>query len=1438
MVRLVTVSSLIILLHPSLFTQWVSAPRPGLPPFGSGPRVIAPAGPAPQTPGEKGDLMKQVRMFERWFGAAGQPDAATRADIHEALEAEGEMPPAKHRTISAPPTKWQFRGPLGMETSCDPGKYWAGRINALAWHPVKGMYFGSAHGGLFGPIPFGVVPITDYLPSLVCGDIAIDPVNPSVIYYGTGDFMTGGRGTAGAGVYRSPDGGYLWDKLPLFPTPTKVSKILIAPWDHNIVLIATEVGLFRFPDTNGVWGKVGKWGAWSDIAAASDGSVLLGARPGIGVSRSTDGGLHWTEISGLEKSLIDNIKVAIAPGDPNRAYIAMARPFSTGSTTMTGQIRVIYTTSNLLAPVPAWTTITPTGDNAMYLFSQGWYHNEIEVDPTSPGTVYAAGGTILKSTNFGGSWTNLSNVPHYDIRRIFFRPGDNLLYAAGDGGVFTTSDGGTTWDTQINRYLPTALFYNLSVARSDDDVVFAAAQDNATDGTSPGNRSTWKVFNGADGIDVRVDWSDENIVFTSTQVGAVHRSTHGGPESGCIWPIVNDSATVGMEWETTIWQEPQFQDWFYFNGSDYIYYSSNKGGDWGVVSTTSTADGADLLYVETNTDGSELYAAAASPYWPVVRYHYIGGNAWTYSTVSSGLPAQEPVRIVTSQSHPARAFVIFNGPTQAKRIWRTTNRGGSWTDITGDLKYGIKLFDILEDPYNSSVLYIGTDHGAFKSTNTGATWGWWTAGMPGATWVTDLEYVYSPGGDYVAAATFGRGVYERDADAPATYPIYASGPLSAIKGSGEFVLVAGPAGKVGKSVDAGAGWTDVSVAGGADLNDIHLIDTSKYLVVGNGGEIFFTTNGGTSWTPPSSPTGYDLRKLAFVSEMIGFAAGDSGALLKTTDAGQSWADVSPGFNFSFFDIFFTDEMHGFLAGHVPEGVINERRFLKTTDGGQTWDADPSLSAVGSFFDIFFADPSNGFMTTDNGSLMKTTDGGGSWTEMPTGFGTALLGCHFTTPMKGWVCGVEGLLLSTSDGGATWVQEETGTVADLAAIGFVAGELAVAGSTGLLARPLLQPTGATFTFAQGWNLVSVPFGLAEYHADAVFPGVASSLYSFDGGYEAQSILGNGRGYWAKFNVPATIPVTGYPTLDVTIDVKQGWNLVGSIASPLGVSEVAQLPEGIVTSQFFGYDGGYSAAGILEPGSGYWVKVSEDGQLRLKAGPVRVGDSVLTGPGSILDQTRAMLDDFSRIEVADSRGRRASLHFTISGGKESLIKFFDAPPAPPVPGFDVRFSTGRLVESVMEGASRSAGISISGADYPVTIRWEEREGHPTGYLRLPETLTPLAGTGMVTLAGPSEQAVLILPGGSDGGIPTAYALEDAFPNPFNPSTTIRYALPEPSNVSIVIYDLLGRRVAMLADGHEEAGRRSVRWDAAEFSGGVYFCRFEAGQFSATKKLVLLR
>lgn len=93
-------------------------------------------------------------------------------------------------------------------------------------------------------------------------------------------------------------------------------------------------------------------------------------------------------------------------------------------------------------------------------------------------------------------------------------------------------------------------------------------------------------------------------------------------------------------------------------------------------------------------------------------------------------------------------------------------------------------------------------------------------------------------------------------------------------------------------------------------------------------------------------------------------------------------------------------------------------------------------------------------------------------------------------------------------------------------------------------------------------------------------------------------------------------------------------------------------------------------------------------------------------------------------------------------------------------------------------------------------------------------------------------------ADTGLPQTFALQQNYPNPFNPTTTIQYQLPEASTVQITVYDMLGRRVALLMNNEQAAGIHSISFDASALASGMYLYRLQAGEFVQTRKMMLIK
>ncbi len=383
-----------------------------------------------------------------------------------------------------------------------------------------------------------------------------------------------------------------------------------------------------------------------------------------------------------------------------------------------------------------------------------------------------------------------------------------------------------------------------------------------------------------------------------------------------------------------------------------------------------------------------------------------------------------------------------------------------------------------------------------------------------------------------------------------------------------------------------------------------------------------------------------------------------------------------------------------------------------------------------------------------------------------------------------------------------------------------------------------------SLATRWNLISNPVTTANDSVWKLFP---TSLYPYvyaftsDSGYVQRSNMKNGIGFWGKFGALQSAAVLGVLRNSDSIDVSPGWNLVGSISSPVSSSSVTTIGT-ILQSPFYAYINGYKSADTLKPGRGYWIKVSTSGKL-------------LFGSGSVVSPTtRSQAGSFAglnRLEIEDGDGNRQTLYFGkmmtgnlsySSGSVRTPVDLaqYELPPVPPAGTFDARFSTQRIMAAPEKNASKEIPILISSSSFPVKIRWIMTDCSTIETIVIDGRKIPMTENHEEQITSPASRVSMRFNPANGGNIPQHFALEQNYPNPFNPATIIRYQLPVTADVKLRIYNTLGEVVATVVDEVEEAGAKSVEWRVPQIgvASGVYYYRLTAGNYTETKKLLLMK
>jgi len=140
---------------------------------------------------------------------------------------------------------------------------------------------------------------------------------------------------------------------------------------------------------------------------------------------------------------------------------------------------------------------------------------------------------------------------------------------------------------------------------------------------------------------------------------------------------------------------------------------------------------------------------------------------------------------------------------------------------------------------------------------------------------------------------------------------------------------------------------------------------------------------------------------------------------------------------------------------------------------------------------------------------------------------------------------------------------------------------------------------TIQVKPGWNLLSLPVKVVDGTKSTLFPTAVSDAFIYQGNYVAKDTLENGYGFWLKFDTDETILIHGAAIFEATIHLYTGWNMIGSLTTPVLVSTIKSKLPGLFISDFFKYapEVGYQQADTIYPGFCYWVKVIQDSVINL-------------------------------------------------------------------------------------------------------------------------------------------------------------------------------------------------------------------------------------------------
>lgn len=716
-------------------------------------------------------------LFKRWewYNIPRADTNGNRPNLYKiglsyANYLQNSSSPTQHRfRHSAYTASWTYAGNTTVPTNSSTGYGGNGRVNRVRVFPGNNniMYACSASGGLWKTTNGGTTwsTNTDQLGDLTTSDIAINPEKTNIMYLAMGD-ADGAQSIypdpATIGVLKSYDGGVTWNATGLaYSLYTAganyydVAELLIDPDDTSVILAATTFGIWRSANSGATWTQTSA-ATWFHsmefhpenpaIVYAASSNVISGV--GANFYRSLDTGKTWTNLtSGLPSNAnAEGFEIAVTAADTALVYVLATRSneYDYQGLYVSTNDGGTFTKQSGNPTVPNILGRASNGND--YGTGQGWYDLAMAVSQTNKDSIWVGGINIWFSSNGGVNWSlNAYWTPppnqyvHADIHDIQFIPGTNSKgYVVGcDGGVFITSNSGTTW-TNISNNLEIGQQYCVGPSQTTAGLWLTGWQDNGTNVSG----SPWAQTYGGDGMNCFIDWSNSSQWYAQADNTFIVSSNSGGS-----WALATGGITDASQWND-VWMQSPVTNTTLYCGINNVWKSTNQGSSWTKISTWGTNYIKALAVDSANPN--YIYAAQENQ----VEVTTNGGTSWT--NITSGLAGAEFSGIAVNSKSPSHVWVSLSGYSAGNQVFASTNSGAAWTNISTGLPT-LPVNAIVYESGSPNRIFVGTDQGVYYHDTVGNAWEPYNTGLP-LVMVANLA-IYQAGQELIAA-TYGRGTWE------------------------------------------------------------------------------------------------------------------------------------------------------------------------------------------------------------------------------------------------------------------------------------------------------------------------------------------------------------------------------------------------------------------------------------------------------------------------------------------------------------------------------------------------------------------------------------------------------------------------------------------------------------------------------------------------------
>lgn len=368
-------------------------------------------------------------------------------------------------------------------------------------------------------------------------------------------------------------------------------------------------------------------------------------------------------------------------------------------------------------------------------------------------------------------------------------------------------------------------------------------------------------------------------------------------------------------------------------------------------------------------------------------------------------------------------------------------------------------------------------------------------------------------------------------------------------------------------------------------------------------------------------------------------------------------------------------------------------------------------------------------------------------------------------------------------------------------------------------PELEPL--SFGYNSGWNLVSTPILPTAVTPDDFFQ-TAMGVFRYRPdilGYEYTHQIRQGEGYWVWYDSLVAFNAAGGSYSSYNREISPGWNLIGAISTPISVFDIDIVPAGGIIGDIYGWNGiDYYPADSLFPGEGYWLLSSNSGVLEVPSSSSRAKTNISrpewTGVIQTIDKSNDMTLTIGYDPLTSSE---------LSSGDIAI--------PPPIPGKGYP-----VISLVGDKIDLSKDLSSDG-HWNLKVR-----ENSTLKFSIPENIkikidSTFFCDGQISLFKQGEYKLAYSP-----RRPEKFAILGCVPNPFNAKTEITLRLPEPGQVRLEIYDIIGKKVRRIEGNFENTVARVI-WDGRDNNGleipsGIYFIRAIQDEDSDIKRAILIK